>query len=309
MSLSDSPNHDASVTLPSVPPRRRPNQLLRAALSGLMGLSVACDSDEPADTADPDEQEPNVCAPTGGKGGQSAADAGDQGGAGGRGEQTSSGMDEELDKEISTEDVQYAHSEVAKRCEERGGYIEVQGSCSGTATCKGFFYGDWEADSQLIEHSCSGSNGCGGFNCLIPKREGEPTKTLSGEEIMMLDDAWFLERAGQYGAHACRQCHIESMFDESVEDYVYDYTKLRMPVMAGSGRTNMETWLKRSADYQAKAVAFGVRTITEEGHVQSSMVPYAKLFSKQEIENVVEYMRKWDPSNVTFSETRKYPKP
>lgn len=297
------------------PPRSR--QLLRAAIAGLMGLGVACDTDEPVDSEDPDERD--QCEPKAGKGGASGQAAGSgssagkggsggAGGAGGSGEQTGEGM-ESVDKELSTEDKQYSHSEIAKKCEERGGYLEVQGSCSGTATCQGFFYGDWEEDSQVVEHTCSGSNGCGGFNCLIPKRAGEPTKTLTGEEIMKLDDKWFEDRAGAYGGHACRQCHIESKHDEALDDYVYDYTKLRMLVLPSSGRNNMEAWLKRSADYQEKAIAFGVRTIHEDGHVQSSMAPYAKLFSRQEIKNVVEYMRKWNPNNVTFVETRKYPRP
>ena len=301
----------------SIEPSRK---LLRAALTGLMGLTVACESDDSPDSEDPDEHEREhdaaMCEPKAGKGGSAGKSAGSGGGGGsggsggaaGSGEQTGEGMDE-LDKEISTEDKQYTHAEIAQKCEERGGYLEVQGSCSGTATCQGFFYGDWEEDSQLIEHSCSGSNGCGGFNCLIPKRETAPMKTLTGEEIMMLDDKWFEERMGGYGGHACRQCHIESAHDETIDDYVYDYTKLRMPVMAGSGRMNMDSWLKRTADYQEKVIAFGMRTITEDGHVQSSMVPYSKVFSKQEIKNVVEYMRKWNPANVTFSETRKYPRP
>lgn len=295
--------------------------LLRAALSALVGLTFACDSeDEPEDTDDPDhEHAREECEPKGGKSGagesgaagrESSGGSGGAGGAAGRGGSGSGHVaGDEVEKEISKEDKEYQHSEIAKMCEDRNGYLEQHGSCSGVNTCQGFFYGDWGADGQILEHSCSGANGCAGFNCVIPKRAGEPTATLTGEEIMKLDDKWFKGRAGTYGAKACRQCHISSEFNETIKDYEYDYTKLKMPVQNGSGRTNMETWLKRSAEYQEKIIAFGARSISEDGHARVDMVSYAKLFSKQEIKNVVEHMRKFDPKNVTFKELPKYPRP
>ena len=180
------------------------------------------------------------------------------------------------------------------------GYTEILGSCSAVNTCQGFTYGDWGEDSQLMEHTCAGSNGCAGLSCLIPSREGA-TGEMTGEEILKLDDAWYEQRAGVYGAKPCRTCHISSKHNDESGDYDYDYTKLRVHVMPGSGR-NANNWTQRSAAYQEKVVAFGSKHISDQGVVVTGMVSYAKLFSKEEIRRVVEHMRAYKPESITIEE-------
>ena len=50
-------------------------------------------------------------------------------------------------------------------CDERGGTVEVMPHCGGFATAKGFSY---DTGTQLLsEHTCMGTNTCGGWNCVL----------------------------------------------------------------------------------------------------------------------------------------------
>lgn len=294
----------------SQPPRsllRPSNVLIGAAMSGLLGVGAGCDdANAPKEEEDPESHEHDAegleCEPVAGHGavhdaGVPALDAAT----------ASSGHLEngEVEKEISTEDVQHTNAELVEMCNQHNGYVEVHGSCSGVNSCQGFFYGDWEADSQLVEHTCSGVNGCAGLSCLVPAREGS-TGDMTGEEIMKLDDEWYAERAGAYGPKACRTCHVVSEFNEDKQDYDYDYTKLKLPIMPNTGR-NAGNWLDRSPLYQENLVTFGSRGMTEDGTRYSNMASYAKLFSKAEIKRVVEYMRSFDPKNIVVKEIKLKP--
>jgi len=284
--------------------------LMSAAITGLFGFATGCDDEPPAEEDDPDTRHdtgPVECEPTesgsGGKGGSGGKDGGAQeAGSGGVG---GSLVDVEVEKEISTTDVQHTYAELTALCDERKGYVEILGSCSSVNSCKGFSYGDWGEESQLVEHTCSGVNGCAGLSCVIPERAGSKGD-MTGEEIMKLDDKWYLERGGAYGPKACRTCHAESTHNDETGDYDYDYSKLKIPVLPGSGR-NASNWTQRSAAYQERVVAFGAQHITEDGVRISSMVPYAKLFSKEEIRRVVEFMRNYDPKDVTIKELKLEP--
>jgi hypothetical protein len=269
-------------------------------VSGLLGLTAGCDDqDTVREESDPDtethehDSEGAMCSLATAENGKLDAGAGDGDGAGHM-------ATEEVEKEISTEDVQHTFSELTGMCDARNGYVQINGSCSGVNTCQGFFYGNWEEDSQLVEHTCAGVNGCAGLSCLIPGREGDEAG-MSAEEILKLDDDWFLERTGAYGPKACKNCHIDSEYSEELQDYVYDYTKLKIPVFASSGR-NLSNWRERPAKYQESLVAFGARGITEDGVPYSNMASYAKLFSKEEIQRVVKYMRDFEPSRITFKD-------
>jgi len=292
--------------------RRSPSAaLMRAVASGLLGLGMACDDKTPEQEADPErhEHEANLCTPaatagSGGAAGESSTGHDKDAGVD-SGKVALSGSTSEADKEISVKDVQLTNAELVKMCDERQGYVQIHGSCSGVNTCRGFFYGDWEADAQLIEHTCSGVNGCSGLSCLTTAEEPEGGG-LTGEEIMKLDDAWFEERAGQYGAKSCKTCHVASEFNEEKQDYEYDFSKLKIPVWASAGRDG-SNWLKRSAAYQESLIAFGAQGITEEGIRYSNMAPYAKLFSKAEIQRVVQYMRGFDAKDITFKEIKLHP--
>lgn len=294
----------------------RPSEAwLRAVASGLLGLGVACDSTDPVrEEADPvdgaHDQEPENCAPVDGGTPAEATDAAtsDAGatGTGHNGQTGTTSPDEEVEKELNTENVQHTNTELKQLCDERGGYLENHASCSGVNTCKGFTYGDWDEDAQLIEHTCSGVNGCGGLSCRTMADEPEGGG-LTGKEILELDDTWYEERAGAYGPKSCRTCHIVSEFSEELGDYVYDYTQLKIPVWAKDKRT-AENWTERSVAYQEAAIAFGVAGISvEDGQRYSNMAAYDKLFSKAEIQRVVEYMRGYDPKNITIKEIKLKP--
>jgi hypothetical protein len=284
---------------------------MRAVASGLLGLGFACDDKAPEQEPDPErhEHDANLCGPAPTAAGRGAAagesstghaqDAGTDSGKVAHGGATS-----EPDKELSKQNVQLTNTELVKMCDERQGYVQIHGSCSGVNTCRGFFYGDWDEDAELIEHTCSGVNGCAGLSCLTtaePAGDG-----MTGEEIMKLDDAWFEERGGQYGPKACKTCHVVSEFNEEKQDYDYDFSKLKVPVWASSGR-NASNWLKRPAAYQEALIAFGAQGITEEGIRYSNMASYAKLFSKVEIQRVVQYMRGFAAKDITFKEIKLHP--
>lgn len=49
-------------------------------------------------------------------------------------------------------------------CDERGGAVEVMPHCGGFATAKGFSYDT--STQTLSEHTCMGTNTCGGWNCV-----------------------------------------------------------------------------------------------------------------------------------------------
>ena len=300
------------------------SMLLRAAVSGLLSLGIAaCSDDDDKDEADPDQKsdssaaeecEPMACEcdDDGGddkKGGEHEGHTtetmmGDMscpepdleklcGMDDGQDDSKTSMEDEAepeiVEKELSTEDVQHTYAELIAMCDEREGYVEIHASCSGVNTCQGFFYGDWGEDAQLVEHTCSGVNGCAGLSCLVPATE-EEREPLTGEEIMKLDDAWYAERAGDYGPRPCKTCHVPAEYNEEMQDYVYDYSKLKLPLWPDSGR-DASNWLGRPAVEQEQIVAFGAQGIRPDGVRFSNMVSYAKLFSKAEIKAVVEYMR------------------
>lgn len=316
---------EGSVGMPqgSCGARGLPTQaLLRAAVSGLLGLGVAAcaDNDDTNSEPDPDEKEEDhsehasmTCECSDDDDSNGDHDDADSVSAGHMSTSamdggTQSGTDEEaeeIDKEISTENQQYTFAELQEMCLEREGYVEIHGACSGVNTCQGFFYGDWGEDAQLVEHTCSGVNGCNGLSCLVPGDEKE-RDTLTGEEIMRLDVEWYAERTGDYGPQPCKHCHVPSERDEETDDYVYNFDKLKLPMWPEGGR-DASNWLDRSATEQEALVAFGAQGMTADGVRYSNMVSYAKLFSKEEIKAVVEYMRGIPEENIEIKEIKLEP--
>jgi hypothetical protein len=278
--------------------------LLRAAMSGLVGVAgVACAEDM---AEEPDPEPMTMHSP-------SSVDDEDGDAHGKDGDDKEAvptectdatgpdgGMPAEVDKEISVEDVQYTFAEVNELCDERGGYIQTHASCPGLNTCRGFSYGDWGEDSQLSEHTCSGVNGCAGLSCVdtLKEREGGD---LTGEEIMKLEDDWFTERGGNYGPKACKTCHVPSEKNEETGEYDYDFSKLRMLFWPDSER-DASNWTERSEKYQESAIAFGVHGIRDDGTAYSNMAAYKDLLSKTEIQRVVQYMRDFAPEDIVIKE-------
>ncbi len=255
-------------------------------MSGLLGLGVVACGDD-AGTEEDDPKNPHSthtrCKPDGGT--QSETDA---------------GPEPEPEKETSVQDVQLTNAELTEMCDARGGFMQNHASCAGVNTCRGFTYGDWGEDSQLVEHSCSFVNGCNGVSCVVAQEEPEGGG-MTGEEIMKLEESWFIERMGAYSPDPCKTCHVPSTFDDEVGDYVYDFTKLRLMFWPNDTR-NKDNWTERSQKRQEAMVAFGVQGFNEDDIHYSNMAGYTKLFSKEEIQRVVEYMRGFDPDDIVAEE-------
>jgi hypothetical protein len=157
-------------------------------------------------------------------------------------------------------------------CDSRGGYIQIQAACAGVNSCAGFSYGDWDP-GVLTEHSCAGVNGCNGLSCVVlPADSGK-----SGMDILAA-------QLPETGSRSCSNCHA------SWSDTGPDFTKFKVWVLPGSGRT-LENWKDLSAKEQARTIAFGKHGLLADGTAYSPMAPYYKLFSRAEIERVVEHIR------------------
>lgn len=184
------------------------------------------------------------------------------------------------EKTKNSEQKEYKFAELTKRCDERGGYIQIHGSCGGVGACAGFSFGDWGPDGAVLtEHSCSGSNGCNGLSCVVlPKDTGR-----SGKEVY---EAKFEEP----GPGACINCHAVWADDHENKDV----TKFRVIVMPGSTRTTAN-WLERSAAEQERVVAFGVHGTLPNGLAYNNMSAYHKVLSRGEIKRVVEHLRTLTP--------------
>jgi len=274
------PEATESISSPS-------SAMLRAAVSGLLGLTgVACGDDSTTE-GDPDPHEHDMCEPHDDAG---TPDAGPH-------------EHEETEKELGeAELIKLSWEQLNAMCDDRDGYIQTHASCSGVNTCQGFTYGDWGEDAELLEHTCSGVNGCAGLSCVTTAEDGE----LTGEEIMKLEDSYFIERSGQYGAKSCKTCHTPSEFDDEQGAYIYDFTKLRLHMWPDSGR-DATNWTERSAAIQERVVMFGAQGMTEDGIHYSNMAPNNKILSKAEIKRVVEYMRGFAAADIVVEEIKLHP--
>jgi hypothetical protein len=136
------PTRVLTSALPSSPNQR----LLGAALAGLLCLApAACSSKEDG------SQGPGAA-------GSAAAGSGSTAGAG--------GAATELAHITSSEAVGVlTEADFKALCDARGGTVEVMPHCGGFATAKGFSYDN--GTELLSEHTCAGSNTCGGWNCIL----------------------------------------------------------------------------------------------------------------------------------------------
>jgi hypothetical protein len=182
-------------------------------------------------------------------------------------------------KTTSSEQKEYKYAELTKRCDERGGYVQIHAACGSVNTCQGFSFGDWGPDGALVtEHSCSGVNGCNGLSCIVlPKDSGK-----TGQEIYAME---FTEP----GPGACTNCHAEH-----TEAGDTDASKFKVWVFPGSTRT-VENWTQRSAAEQERVVAFGAHGVTANGLAYQNMSAYNKVLSRAEIERVVAHLRTLTP--------------
>jgi hypothetical protein len=67
-------------------------------------------------------------------------------------------------------------------------------------------------------------------------------------------------------------------------------------------------WTERAAAYQEAQVAFGIRGIHEETNMHyANMAAYNVVFSKAEIDAVVEHMRGFEPADIVEVEIKLEP--
>ena len=188
------------------------------------------------------------------------------------------------DKEISTEEKQYTFAKLTELCDEREGYTQIHGACGSVNSCQGFSYGDWGEDAVLTEHSCAGANGCTGLSCVVPVPEDTDR---TGKEVW---EAEFEEP----GPGTCSGCHGGYYEDGK---WVHDETYFAVMVLPGSTRT-AENWLERSAAEQERVVAFGANYVLPGGPAMTTMSPYHRFLSRGEIERVVAHIRTLTPHVV-----------
>jgi hypothetical protein len=229
--------------------------LMTSALSGLLGLgAVSC-----GDTAkeEPDPTADAACVtPDGGASPVDASDAAPPSGP----------------VVISETEGNRTFANVKTECDTRGGYTQVAASCAGVNSCAGFSYGDWDP-GVTSEHTCAGMNGCNGISCVVLPTDAGKT----GKEV-------YEAKLPETGSRSCANCHADWSSGAA------DMTKFKVWVQPGSTRT-LANWLDRKAAEQARIVAFGSHGVLPDGSAYTFMAPYHKLFSKVEIEKVVEYIR------------------
>ncbi len=257
----------SSTILGSAAPSSR---LWAAALSGLLGLGAVACSDDAKVTPDPDPvPDAAVVVPP--------IDAA-----------SIDAPPEEPSKVISETEGNRTFAEVKAACDARDGYVEIISACSGMNKCAGFFYGDWDP-GLTTEHSCSGVNGCNGISCVVlPPDSGKTAlQVLSGEGVTF----------ETYGAQPCSNCHADFSGAQP------DSTKFKVWLHPGEGR-NASNWLSRSAEAQAKMIAFGTHGVLDDGTAYASMQGYWKIYSRAEIERVVEYIRTTSSTNIMFADIK-----
>jgi hypothetical protein len=178
-------------------------------------------------------------------------------------------------KIISETMVQHTFAELTAMCDARGGYIEIHASCSGSNTCAGFSYGDFGEEAVLTEHSCNAVSGCNGLGCVVLPPDG-------GRTPLSILEAALPDTEGVH-ARSCNYCHAK------YDDVGFDATTFIVPLLPGSTR-DITNWLDRSPDEQARIIAFGHHGVFNNAQY-AAMGGYYKMYSRAEIERVVQYIR------------------
>jgi len=254
-----SPSHNSLTTS---------STLWAAALSGLIGAGGACSSPRqpllpnPADSASADSPPKPIDSPV------AQADAPSDAASGG--------------KITSTINENLTYAQVTQMCDEAGGYTMINATCVGSNICAGFTYQNWDP-GELVYHTCAAVNGCIGISCVVlPADSGKQPADILGT---------YNPVAGS-PQQPCATCHAQWNADETV----FDWTYFRFYSDPGSGR-NTSNWLDLPASVQARTVAFGKLGIyantgtPADGVAYANMQPFYKVYSRAEIERVVDYIR------------------
>ena len=176
------------------------------------------------------------------------------------------------DYEVTEEgETTQSFAELTTECDERGGYVQIHAACGGVGSCAGFSVGDWNPDIKS-EHTCAGLNGCNGLSCVdLPADSGKTAAEILEEQLP------------EGGPAPCMNCHADWTEDGP------DTSVFKVYTLPGSGR-DLSNWLDMPAEEQARIIAFGAHG-TFEGRAYSNMLGYHKIYSRAEIERVVEYIR------------------
>ncbi|MCX5746265.1 MAG: hypothetical protein NT062_27625 [Proteobacteria bacterium] len=241
------------------------NRLWAAALAGLIGLGSTACSDKTPVQPDPVDASAVDSTPVDAPGPDAPPDA-------------------PPSKVISETEGNRTFADIKAECDTRHGYVQITAACAGMNSCAGFSYGDWDP-GVTTEHSCAGVNGCNGISCVVLPVDGGRTalQVLGGEGVTF----------DQYGAQTCMNCHADWSGAQP------DPSKFNVWVMEGSGR-NATNWLDNSAEAQARTIAFGKHGLLADGTAYSPMAGYWKVYSRAEIERVVDYIRTTPATNITI---------
>jgi len=188
-------------------------------------------------------------------------------------------------KIISETNVVKTFAELTAMCDARGGYIEIHSACSGSNTCAGFSYGDFGSEAVLMEHTCNAVSSCNGLGCVVLPPDGGKT----GLQIL---EAALPDTEGVH-TRSCNYCHAKFAPDGSS----FDATTFIVKLTPGSTRT-LANWLDRTADEQARLIAFGHHAVFNNSQY-AAMGGYYKMYSRAEIERVVQYIR--NDATIEFS--------
>jgi hypothetical protein len=254
------------------PVPRASNQLLKAALCGLLAASafVACSDDKTEEGVAPEEDSgaPNGSAGNGGEGNQPDSGTPPEVDSGAGSVDAGNGADaSDFYEIILSEGDEITLAEFQAMCDDRNGWVYATAYCAGSALCKGLSLGP---DYVLTDHSCKGVNSCGGIGCVtdLPADTG-----LSGQEI--------------YENGPCGNCHWDwADFDNPNSEV---YTVVHGPEI--SGPAAVARFENSSDERLISIVMFGINGVHESGLAYSSMPDYFKTYSRAEIERVVEYVR------------------
>jgi len=243
--------------------------LWAAALTGLLGAGGACNSPKQPALPGPSDSATSPDSPTPKDSTQPVS--------------PDAPTDAPASKITSTVNENLTYTQLTQMCDEAGGYTMVNATCVGSNICAGFTYQNWDP-GELVYHTCAATNGCIGISCVVlPADSGKQPADILGT---------YNPVAGS-PQQPCATCHASWNADETEFDWSY----FRFYNAPGGSR-NATNWLTtRSAEAQARIIAFGKLDVYEntgtaaDGVAYSNMQPNYKLYSRAEIERVVDWIR------------------
>lgn len=244
-------------------PHQPSSRVWAAALAGLLGLGACGDGKNPVEP-DPTPMDTQPPPDT----------------------EPDSGVPSKI---ISETMVQHTFAELKDMCDARGGFIEIHAACSGSNTCAGFSYGDFGDEAVLTEHSCNAVSGCNGLGCVV-------AAPGTGKTALEILEAALPDTEGVH-TRSCNYCHAKYN-DDFTE---FDATTFIVKLTPGSTR-NLSNWKDRSAEEQARIIAFGHHAVFNNAQYVGMGGAYYKMYSKAEIEGVVDYIR--NTATIEFSEIK-----